>query len=157
VVGKDCSTYLTDLYASIQVEYANKNLEIESVRFLRNPINRLATNYYFIKDNKWHAFNCRPDLLDRHTSSEQNALPAHPYQPQFYFAKDFPEFCVEKKKKLTYFLPCNRIRISKWRIKIVNVSLSGWYSPIIEAIDFKIEQPVLREDFSSVSCVVYEE
>jgi len=70
----------------------------------------------------------------------QKLLPVHPYQPQFYFGKEFADFIEEKSKAKSYFLPCQRIRISKWRLKIVNVSRNGWYAPLIEALDFKTEQ-----------------
>lgn len=41
------------------------------------------------------------------------------------------------------YLSSRTIRIHQWRIKIVNVSKTGWYAPTIEALQYKIENPVV--------------
>lgn len=37
------------------------------------------------------------------------------------------------------------------------MSRSGWYAPLLEAIDYSIEQHAQKEDFAGVSCLIYED
>ncbi len=48
------------------------------------------------------------------------------------------------------------VRITSWKIKIVNISETGWYAPIIEAISCKIEGPSLKREFKDVSMILFE-
>lgn len=36
------------------------------------------------------------------------------------------------------------IKIMEWKIKIVNISQSGWYAPILEVIAWKFEKLINR-------------
>lgn len=62
----------------------------------------------------------------------------HPYSPEYFMGDYFDEFKKKKALLKTIYLKTKIIRIYQWRIKIVNVSKTGWYAPAIEAVHHKI-------------------
>jgi hypothetical protein len=71
---------------------------------------------------------------------------------------NFSEFQESKKKEMDVYLRSRIVRLAEWRIKIVNVSETGWYAPVIEAVSYKIEKgnEKQKENFKDVCMVLYE-
>jgi hypothetical protein len=71
---------------------------------------------------------------------------------------EYYEFKVKKPLLNEIALKSRTIRLSQWKIKIVNVSKTGWYAPSLEAVHHKIENPSskLRENYKNVNLVLYE-
>lgn len=59
------------------------------------------------------------------------------YEPLHYFPRNIFDYFLKNRQNLTLSDPLEKIRITDWVLKVVNISGSVWYSFIIEVHKFK--------------------
>jgi hypothetical protein len=114
------------------------------------PCNKKQLGYYAVVTNNWIALNAPLEL----------ALPSidhpHAYQPQFHFPNNYDEYCQERPK-LSFSALCESAIIRKWKLRLVNISASGYYGIVLELEDWSIGKEKSSENLGNVSSIIYSE
>lgn len=149
---------------SVQVEFkTDKAKPLEEYDL--NPWNKIMTHYYQVThdhDKYVYTLNCndrtlmdkygiRADEHDQNISQngmfiqeesssleslDRDYLP-NAYEPLHYFPRNIFDHFLRNRQKLTMTDPLEKIRITDWVLKVVNISASVWYSFVIEVHKFR--------------------
>jgi hypothetical protein len=130
-----------------------------------NPWNKVETHYYQVAhdhDKYQYTLNCTDKtLMDRYAvaASNQDQNSSHngmfaqeeasslegldqdyqplAYEPLFYFPRKVFDYFLKNRENLVIADPLEKIKITDWVLKVVNISGSVWYSFVIEVHKFK--------------------
>lgn len=58
----------------------------------------------------------------------------HAFCPRYFFGKHFEHFVESRPNKREVLVQCRKIEIERWKLKIVNISKTGYYAPVIEPV-----------------------
>ena len=126
---------------TIQLSPVNNNLEQSSGMELRaSPFNAFNTRMYprlaFKGYDFWEPYITSDDsVVFREEEREENDA----YCPQFFMQDSFEDFKTMKRNDSDVIYKARVVRIPKWRLKIVNISETGWYAPVIEPLSTKFD------------------
>jgi hypothetical protein len=125
-----CYAFATDLHHTIQCVFPSKNLEPQELEFGVHPFNEIDTIYYRRLDQASYDFWEPYNTSDSSLLNEGEAYP-HPYCPHFFLHSFLEQFRQYRQKAQSVLLPTAVLRVSSWRLRVCNVSGTGWYAPFL--------------------------
>jgi len=76
----------------------------------------------------------------------------HPYSPHFYFKERYGEY-LTVRETLELKKPCEKLVISKWSWGLVNISMTGYYAPVIVTEEVKkifVNNPPIQKNLNCI-------